>query len=216
DNIDKLIDYSGPRLEISAADLEAVLQRTKSDPVYELTNAVADRNVVSALFYLDTLLRAEWHPLQMLSALANQMRRLIVAKDFILSEHGRAWRAGMPYPQFQNTVLPAIQSYDALIAAQTSAWQAPDAQEDKGRKGSKRESLDLALASNPGNAYPIFQTLLKADNFGRKELANAMVRLSQTDLRLKSSGQDAAMVMKNLIMAICGIQGKAPGTERRH
>lgn len=216
DNIDKLIDYSGPRLEIAAADLEAVLRRTKSDPVYELTNAVADRNVVSALFYLDTLLRAEWHPLQMLSALANQIRKLLVAKDFILSEHGRAWRAGMPFPQFQNTVLPALQAYDALIAAQTDAWQAPDAQEDKARKGSKRESLDLALASNPGNAYPIFQTLLKADNFGRKELANAMVRLSETDLRLKSSGQDAAMVMKNLIMAICGIQGKTPGTERRH
>ncbi|MBI5894554.1 MAG: hypothetical protein HZB24_00570 [Desulfobacterales bacterium] len=216
DNIDKPIDYSGTRSEITAADLEAVVRRTKSDPVYELTNAVADRNVVSALFYLDTLLKAEWHPLQMLSALANQLRKLLVAKDFILSEHGRAWRRGMPYPQFQNTVLPAIQSYDARMIAQTSAWQAPDAEEDKSRKGSKRESFDLALASNPGNAYPIYQTLLKADNFGDKELVSAMVRLSETDMRLKSSGQDAAVLMKNLMMAICGIQGKAPGNERRH
>jgi DNA polymerase-3 subunit delta len=214
DNIDKLIDYSGARPEITAADLEAVLRRTKSDPVYELTNAVADRNLVSALFFLDTLLKAEWHPLQMLAALANQIRKLLVAKDFVLSEFGRGWRAGMSYPQFQNTVLAAIQSFDARISAQTGSWLASETQEGQGRKGSKRESLDLALASNPGNAYPVYQTLLKTDNFGRKELVEAMIRLSETDLRLKSSAHDAAVIMRNLIMTICGLKGKASRSDR--
>lgn len=214
DNIDKLVDYSGSRKEIGAADLEAVLRRTKSDPIYELTNAVAERNTVSALFYLDALLKAEWHPLQMLSALANQMRKLLVAKDFLLSEQGRVWRTGMPYPQFQHTVLPAIQSYDAWISEQTSAWQTPEEAEARDRKGSKRESFDLALASNPGNAYPVYQTLIKADHFGRTELINALFRLSETDLRLKSSGQEAGVLMKNLIMAICGIHDKAQRSER--
>ncbi len=214
DNIDKLVDYSGSRAEITAADLEAVLRRTKSDPIYELTNAVADRDVGMALFYLDTLLKAEWHPLQMLSALANQVRKLLVAKDFLLSVHGRAWRSRMPYPQFQNMVLPAIQSYDAWIAEQTGAWKAPEGEAEKGRKGTRRESLDLALASNPGNAYPVFQILLKADHFGRSELENAMIQLSETDLRLKSTGQDAGVLMKHLIMAICGLQNKAARGER--
>ncbi|MFZ1983491.1 MAG: hypothetical protein WAU91_03705, partial [Desulfatitalea sp.] len=211
DNIDKLIDYTGPRKEITGADMEAVLSRTKSDPIYELTNAMADRNVVSALFFLNTLLKADWHPLQILSALANQLRKLLVAKDFTLSEHGRVWRAGMAYPQFQAMVLPAIQAFDTLIAAQAHAWQAQASQpeESKGATGSKRDSFDLALASNPGNAYPIYQTLLKSDNYGYKELVSAMAQLSGTDLRLKSSGQDATLLMKNAIMTICGPRGKA-------
>ena len=56
-NVEKLIDFTGERTEITADDVQKVLRRTKSDPIFELTNAVADRNLNQALFYLHTLLK---------------------------------------------------------------------------------------------------------------------------------------------------------------
>ena len=55
-NLDKLISYVGDRTEISIDDVETVLQRTKKDPLYELTNAVSERNAPQAIFFLDSLL----------------------------------------------------------------------------------------------------------------------------------------------------------------
>ncbi|MDA8139679.1 MAG: hypothetical protein M0036_13595 [Desulfobacteraceae bacterium] len=206
DNLEKLIDYVGGRSEISAKDIEQVLQRTKIDPIYELTNAVADRDAPTALFFLDTLLRADFHPLQILSALANQMRKLMVAKDFVMGPHGRAWRPSMPYPQFQNMVMPGIQTFDSELRRQMSLWQQePNATESKkGKKVESKENIELALAPNPGNAYPVYQTISKSDRFSAEELVQFMVNLSDADMRLKTSGQDATLLIKRLVMTICG------------
>ncbi|NIV97852.1 DNA polymerase III subunit delta, partial [Candidatus Saccharibacteria bacterium] len=45
DNIEKLISYVGDRKRITVEDVAFVLKRTKKDPIYELTNAIADRDV---------------------------------------------------------------------------------------------------------------------------------------------------------------------------
>jgi DNA polymerase-3 subunit delta len=50
-NLEKLISYVGERQEITITDVESVLQRTKKDPIYELTNALADRKPAPALFF---------------------------------------------------------------------------------------------------------------------------------------------------------------------
>ncbi len=207
DNIQKLIDFSGDRREITADDLVSVLQRTKSDPIYELTNAIADRKTGASLFYLNALLKADWHPLQMLAALANQIRKLLIARDFTQSEFGRAWQPGMAYPQFQNAVLPAIQSFDAQTGNQLAGWQkdTPEPSSRKGKKGTKKAGAELALAPNPSNAYPVYQTLLKSDNYGYDELIRIMVELSIVDVKLKSSAQDPALLMKHLVMKICNV-----------
>lgn len=211
DNVEKLIDYAGKNAEITAADVAAVIRRTKSDPLYELTNAVADRDVAAALFFVDALLGADWHALQIVSALANQVRKLLVARDFGASDHGRAWKPGMAYPQFQKSVLPAIQAYDAHIAGQVRAPRgASSSQDGAGKKpGADKGAAELALASNPANAYPVFQTLIKSENYRRDELMEAMRWLSETDMRLKSTGQNAAMVLRTAVIAICA--AKQPG-----
>lgn len=204
-NLEKLIDYVGPRTLINAQDVQAVVQRTKRDPIYEITNAVADRNIIQALFYLDALLKSQWHPLQIVAALTNQIRKLLVAKDFIGSAYGRKWRAGMPYGQFQQEVLPDIQLFDAQITQQVGAWEPkePNAGSGVGTKRPDKATRDLCLAASSKNPYAVFQILLKAEKFGRSELVQAMRLLNQTDLRLKSSGQDAALVLKASTAAIC-------------
>lgn len=204
-NIEKLIDYSGPRSEITREDIDSVLKRSKSDPIYELTNAVAERNLQSALFYLNTLLANDFHPLQVLSALANQMRKLLVAKNFARSTYGRDWQKGLPFPQFQSSVLPAIQQYDAHIASERAQWEPAESESPRqgADKKSKKAFADLALASGSGSAYPVFQTLLKSENFSQEELIAALAQLGEADVRLKSSGQDPVLVVKHLVMAVC-------------
>jgi DNA polymerase-3 subunit delta len=56
DNLEKLISYVGDRKRITAEDVVFVLKRTKKDPIYELTNAIADRDIDKSLFFLNSLL----------------------------------------------------------------------------------------------------------------------------------------------------------------
>jgi DNA polymerase III subunit delta len=202
-NVVKLIDYSGERTQITAEDIHHILRRTKSDPIFELTNAVAERNTVQALFYLNTLLQAQWHPLQILAAIANQVRKLLVAKDFAKGKEGRqAWSPGMGYQQFQQAVMPAIQAYDAHNRDKVQQWQCEGHSAPQEKKGTG--AAEVSLAPNPKSAYPVYQTLLKSEKYTLQELVTAMALISQSDVRLKSTGQDPALVIKSAIAHICG------------
>ncbi len=202
-NVEKLIDFTGPRTDITKEDVQTLLRRTKSDPIFELTNAVADRNLNQALFYLRTLLDGRLYPLQILTALANQVRKLLVAKSFTLSMLGKCWSPAMAYPQFQSGVMPAIAEFDRRNRDIALGWQST-ADGAKSTKGGKPKSThDAALAPNAKNPYPVYQTLLKSEKYTRQELLTAMTLLNQADLRLKSTGQDAALVLNKAVMDIC-------------
>ena len=207
-NVEKLVDYSGARTLITVEDVQVVLRRTKSDPIFELTNAVADRDLQQSLFYLHTLLKGDWYPLQILAALANQIRRLLVAKDFAASEQGRGWSAGMSYHQFQSMVMPAIQAFDQQTQETVAAWWTASKGQAKGKTGSSKANSETALAPNPKNPYPVYQTMLKSERFSQPELVRCLEVLNRTDLRLKSSGQDATIVLNKTILDICGSQGR--------
>ncbi len=202
-NVEKLVNYAGERIEITEEDILAVVKRTKTDPVFELTNAVADRKLKPSLFYAQALLEAKWHPLQILSALANQMRKLLVAKSFTSGTYGKSWAPGMRYPQFQNAVMPAVEAFDRQSRNETAAWQATIPSEPNKGRSSKKEATDVVLAANPKSPYPVYQTLLKSDNFTLEELFTALQKLNRADLLLKSSAQDNALILKKAIMEIC-------------
>jgi len=202
-NVEKLIDYSGKRKEITEEDIHAVVKRTKTDPVFELTNAVADRNLSQSLFYAQALLDAKWHPLQILSALVNQIRKLLVAKSFASGSYGTSWVRGMGYPQFQNTVMPAIVAHDKAARDESCAWQEITRETSSGQRKGKKAASPIALAVNPKSPYPVYQILLKSEKFSLQELTDAMLKLNQADLNLKSSGHDHTMVLKRLIVDIC-------------
>jgi DNA polymerase III subunit delta len=193
---EKLIDYAGDRAQISVADVHAILHRTKTDPVYELTNAVAERNLPQALFFLNSL-SADLHPLQIVAALANQMRKLLLARDFIDSEFGRAFSGGISYPQFQQQVMPAVLAYDAYLQKIPAAWQEEGAEQDP------KAVSELRLAPQPKNAYPVYQTLTKAHKFSQPDLIGALDHISRADMLLKSTGRNATLVLTQVLQAIC-------------
>jgi DNA polymerase III subunit delta len=209
-NLEKLAAFVGDRLEITMADARRVLARTRSDPIFELTNALFLRDADGALFYLQSMLKQELQPLQILGAIINQLRKLLLAKAFITTAGSGAWIPGMPYGRFKTAVMPLLQGYDQTLAKQLSQWsQALKANDSatakEKRKKGKPPSLksDLVLAKSPQSAYPVYQLLLKADKFSLAELLACLEKARQADLRLKSSRLDPVLVLEDLMIHIC-------------
>jgi DNA polymerase-3 subunit delta len=211
-NLEKLVNYVGDRIEITIEDVQSILKRTKKDPIYELTNALAERSCDMSLFFLDSLLSSGIHPLQVFTAMVNQVRKLLLVKDFVTSSYGREWQAACPYGYFQKQVIPAIIEYDRLLMDQIDKWHdmlnaaaiSPSKRTSAKSKKKKRKPMtDLVIAKNPKNAYPVYQLFKKSENFSKEELLSAMESLNAADKTLKSSGQSPKLVLEKLILSIC-------------
>jgi len=218
-NLEKLVNYVGSRKEITINDVQAVLKRTKKDPVYEFTNAVTDKNIEKAFFYMDSLLSGGDidHPLQLLAAVLKQFRHLLLIKDFVESSYGSDWHAGDSFGHFKTRVMPAIQAFDKGLLNQLEDWEnrvsdhgkmkpkeekATHAEKKKSKKG--KWITDLVIVKNPNNPYPVYQMLKKSERFTKQELLAVLNHLSEADLRLKSTGQNPKMVLEDMIFRICG------------
>lgn len=55
-NLKLLADFAGERKKITRDDVTRVLARTKQDPIYEFTNAIASRDLESSLFFMRSIL----------------------------------------------------------------------------------------------------------------------------------------------------------------
>ncbi len=202
-SLKKLIDYSGAETLITREHVSAVLNRTREDPIYEVTGAVADRDIQLALFYLSSLLSANMVPLQILSAIINQLRKLIILKDFAESAHGKIWNKKMPFQQFKTSVIPEMTAYDLEMQNAALSMQAIFAKPQKDGKKKEKADTDLLIAKNPNNPYPMFQSLLQAENFTGKELIQALETASMADIRLKTTTLNPKIVLEEMIIRIC-------------
>ena len=71
------------------------------------------------------------------------------------------------------------------------------------QKKKKKPATDLVIARNPNNAYPVYQTLRKADTYAKKALLMSLERLARADVQLKSTGQKPKTVLESAILFIC-------------
>lgn len=171
--VQKLITFVGDREVLSASDVENASEKTREDPVYELANAIGDRVVGKALSHVNGLLKANLFPLQILSTVVKQIRKLILSKD-VAGRLGRGtWRKGMDYRAFQRAVLPELQKHEGLLPTTTV------------------------------HPFVLYKTLLQAENFSFDELTQGLACCLDTDRRLKSSGQDPKLVLEDLVIRLC-------------
>jgi len=212
-NLEKLINFVGKRQTITIDDVETVLERTRKDPIYEMTNAVAKRDTQQALYFLDAMLSENIHPLQIIAAISNQVRKLIMAKGFLEGEWCRSWNSNMNYTQFKRNVMPEVQAYDRQILDRLRSWEERLLSESgKAPGGSKKKkgkpATDLIVARNPNNAYPVYQTMLKADGYSGRELLMALACLARADVQLKTTGRKPKIVLESAVFSICGRESK--------
>ena len=85
--IEKICAYSEAQ-EIVQADIDTVAEPTPEAVVFEITDALAQREFPRALERLDTMLKLQAEPIVILAAIGSQMRRLNAAK--ILMNAGKS------------------------------------------------------------------------------------------------------------------------------
>jgi len=194
--LETLVAYVGERPEITPRDVAHVLKRQLKE----------------SRFYLKTLLSQNIAPLQVLGAMTNQIRKLIVARDFLDSSQGQVWRPRLSYNQFRQMVLPAIQGFDQELMEILQSWDKAEAEKKgssekqgrtkKGRKV-KAPATDLYLAPNPQNSYPVYLLIKKAANFGSAELQRLLKLAHEADRRLKLGSRDPELVLGRILLAAC-------------
>ncbi len=204
-NLETLVSYVGDAPRITADHVHTVLKRTRKDPVFELTGAISDRNIPASFFYLTALLENELVPLQILSAIIKQIRKLAVAKDFTMSSFGKVYRPGMTFNQFKQDVMPAVIAYDTALKDQLESWDRnfADTETSTSKKKKTAPSSDLYIAANPNNPYPVFQTVIKSNNYSMDDLQRAFEILGRADMKLKTTGSDQKRILEETIIHIC-------------
>ncbi len=214
-NLEKLATYVGQRDTITVEDVKHLSSRTRTDPVYALTNAVFAQDRHQSLFYLESLLSGKEaiHPLQVLASILNQTRKLLIIRDFMDQVRPATWQEGLPFDAFKRKVLPAIEKYDAETAAQIKKRDEFLAGEDgtttpsKKKAKKKQPPADLLLASGAPNPYPIFKNFEKAALFSKSALLSIFFRLRQADRRLKTISEKdpaARFILEELVIEITG------------
>jgi DNA polymerase-3 subunit delta len=164
--LEKLLLYVGERPAIGVEDIEAVLTDQGEGWIFDLTQAISERNVLAALSHLARLLAQGEHPLKLLATIASEIRKLLAARQLIEGELKGYWRPGMTYQQFQSVV-----------------W-------DESRLLSR-------------NAYADYMCFQRAERFSLGMLRSSLAEIYDTDLRLKSSGNQPRMIMERLIVTMC-------------
>ncbi len=176
--IEKLITYAGENAVIEAADVEAVIGRTKEETVFDLTGALTARNLTAALRALKDLLDQGSPPLMIMSMITREIRFLLHAKLLLASGRLGSFQPGMDYGRFQKAVYPSL----------------------KHGAGEGEEQVDL-VSQHP---YVVYQSLKNADRFTRSELAGYLEMLVRIDLALKSTGQEPRLLLERFLLAVCG------------
>ena len=150
-------------------------------------------------------------PEQILVAMLNQIRRLLLAKAFLAEATDSGWHQGCSFNEFKNSVLSTLQRYDRQLLEQIDLWeQLRDPADSAGSKKAKKKrksATDLILLANPHNAYPVYLLLKKAANISMQRLLTAYDILHRTDHILKSGSENKTQALERAVITICNRPG---------
>jgi DNA polymerase-3 subunit delta len=209
-NLAKLVDYVGSREAITPQDVETLLQRTRQDPIYSFTNALSDADAERALFFMHSLLDNHFHPLQMIAAAANHLRKLIVIRDFLDHGPGNAFTAATSFNRFRSSIMPQVTQHDQALKKQLEEWQSwetPDGAGESQPRKTRKIPTDMLIAPNPNNPYPVYKLFQKAHALAGDRLVESMACLGEADDMLKSSGQPSEVILEWTVIRILNLLG---------
>jgi DNA polymerase III subunit delta len=180
--LEKLISYVGGRSEITADDINAVFSDFHETAFFELSNAVRSGDLGRSLAALHENLRIVDTPLQTLGSIANEVRRLIAAREALSTVLRPLWKPGMTFNQFAG-VLKELRRADPEML----------------------KTGPFALLSS--NEYGLYMHLKEAQKFGMGRLVVALEALLEADILMKSSrvgAQAPQAVLENVLVSLLG------------
>lgn len=207
-NLAKLVDYVGARAEITPFDVEALLKRTRQDPIYSFTNALTDADAENTLFFMHSLLDNNFHPLQMIAAAANHLRKLIIIREFLDHSVGNTFNSATSFNLFRSNIMPLVKQHDEALKNELEEWQAWGTLEGvvkKGKKKAKKNVTDMLIAPNPNNPYPVYKLFQKAQGIAGDRMIASMACLGEADSMLKSSRQPSEVILEWAVIRILNL-----------
>ncbi len=174
--MDKLAAMVGTMPQEVSADLvDKLVVVHKTDELYELNEAIGNRDVVSALRTARHLIDQGFHPLAIFQAVTNYLLKLFLLHQ-ALAGIGLNGRSIGSYSRFQNDLLPAIKEY----------WQ---------------EGCPEILRS--AHPYGLYKMASKAVSFCTSgEFIDILQSLYHFDLALRSSSTPPELVLETMFLQI--------------
>jgi DNA polymerase III delta subunit len=175
--LEKLLAWAGKGGRVRVADVESNVEDDASEDVYQFFDAIGRRDANEALSRLERLFDGRevrqgdrpiemiediW-PQQLLALITGEIRRMLLLRSR-LEEGPGGFDAGMSYPTFQARVLPRLQ------AAVPPFGRSPF----EGRGGGPKP-------------YALYKASQRASRYSTRELARALSRAAEVDVRLKTS-----------------------------
>ena len=176
--LQKLILFAGEKTVIEEKDVEAIVGKTREDSIFDLTNALSDKNAAAALSALKNLLDQGTHHLMILTMISREIRLLLQAA--ILTESGSIPRfsSAMEYGSFQKNIYPVVQKLAEKI--------------------SRKE--DVLPNKHP---YVIFNALRHCRRFSSPVLIRYLDDLLDMDRAFKSSAVEPQMLLERFLIKAC-------------
>ena len=199
--IGKLLEWAGKGGRIRAADVEANVEDESSEDVYGLFDAIGRRDAGDALQRLERLFdgrevrqgdRAfdkieEIWPIQLFGMIAGEVRRMLLLRARLDEAGPGGFSASMPYPAFQARILPR------LLAPVAPYERSPF----DGAKG-------------PPHPFALYKAAQRSSQFSARELARALARAADVDVRLKSSAPVVETISAYVADLIGGMASRRP------
>lgn len=176
--LQKLVVFAGGKTVIDEEDVETVVGKTKEDRIFDLTNAMSEKNAKAALLALQALLDQGEPPLMILSMISREIRLLLQAS--ILTQSGKLppMTPGMEFPSFQKNVYPSVSAM---------------------AQGMARKE-DLLVGKHP---FVIFNALRHCRRFSYPVLIGYLDELLEMDRAMKSSTTDPQLLLERFLIKAC-------------
>ena len=181
--LEKILLYVGSRAEIRRADVLEVLSTSREAGIFDLTNALEERDAAGALRALRALTVQREAAQPILGMMASTVRSLIVARSVLDRRLEGQFDARVPYAAFQTRVLPRL---------------AADAETDDRSAAKIREM----------HPFRAFNLLKAASRFTQAELVRGLDAIHDADLALKTGGQPDGMILETLALTLCREEGQ--------
>lgn len=170
---EKLALFAGERKSITVADINEVVGRTREEAIFELNEAVANQDLGAALLIAGRLREGGTHPLAIIAALRNHLRKLLVVRS-LQELDNPVYSAGFSSQSFESAYLDRL-------------------------KKSRTTPLPKDLPSHPYALYMLFK---KAEKFSLRRLTGALSELLEAEYRLKSSGLPEKLLLDELLLRL--------------
>lgn len=181
--LEKVILSVTDRQKIEVKDIEETVGRSIEDSIFDLQEAIGRRDLEGAMLYFGELLGQGEFYLVLLQGIAREIRRLIVAKEFIEDELKGKWNSKMDPEAFKKFIYFPMKRKE---------------KESQKEEQKKRGSNILALPPNV-----LLELLKSSENFNKEELYRFIRLLAETDLKTKTIGVPPVHLLEKALMEIC-------------